>query len=81
MATKDRFRTAWDTALDEIVERPVSIIEFAEDPRYCNLPLYPNQRIILKLYNNEILSRWEVSVVNEWIREGYCTPDFAERVI
>jgi hypothetical protein len=76
----ERYRTAWDNALAPVIERPVSIIEFSESKRFCGLKLYPHQRIVLKIYNNEVLDEWEMAVLLSWIEEGYLPPDTLDRI-
>lgn len=48
----------------------VSIVEFAESDEYCNRPLYPAQRVLLKIMFLEELEGWEEDILNEWIAGG-----------
>ncbi len=70
----------WNNTLNPVLPKPVSIIEFAEGEEYCRLKLYPHQRLILKLYNNEALDEWEQSILKNWHRLGYTVPDIFQRL-
>src|SRR3954462_3599208 len=48
----------------------VSIIEFAESPEYCGKPLYPRQRLLLKLIFLEDLTPEEEKILDYWIAGG-----------
>lgn len=48
-------------------EKKVSIVEFAESSEFCNKPLYPRQRLLLKLIFLEELTGYEEDVLDEWI--------------
>jgi len=57
------FRTA-------LAPKSVDIVEFAESDEYCGRPLYPYQRIILKLIFLQELTGWEEDILSKWIRES-----------
>jgi hypothetical protein len=57
------FRTA-------LAPKKVDIIEFAESDEYCNRPLYPYQRIVLKLIFLQELEMWEEDILSKWIKES-----------
>jgi hypothetical protein len=57
------FRTA-------LAPKRVDIIEFAESDEYCNRPLYPYQRIVLKLIFLQELEGWEEDILSRWIKES-----------
>jgi hypothetical protein len=46
----------------------VSIVEFAESDEFCGKPLYPRQRVLLKLIWLEEMDGYEEDVLSEWIR-------------
>lgn len=48
----------------------VGIVEFAESEDFCNKPLYPRQRLLLKLFFLEELTDKEEDVLNYWIQGG-----------
>lgn len=50
-----------------LVKDNVSIVEFCESSDYCNKPLYPRQRVVLKMMFLEELDGYEEDVLNEWI--------------
>jgi hypothetical protein len=50
-----------------LVQDNVGIIEFCESSDFCNKPLYPRQRVLLKLMFLEELDGYEEDVLNEWI--------------
>lgn len=61
----------------------VSIVEFAESDDFCHKPLYPRQRVLLKLFFLEELEGWEEDILSKWIRgEGdvLICPDVRKRV-
>lgn len=45
----------------------VGIVEFSESPKFCGKPLYPRQRVLLKLIFLEEMDEYEESVLDEWI--------------
>lgn len=47
--------------------KKISIVEFAESDQFCNKPLYPRQRVFLKVLFLEELEGWEEDILNEWI--------------
>lgn len=51
-----------------LVKKKVGIIEFAESDQFCNKPLYPRQRVLLKLIFLEELDGYEEDVLTEWIK-------------
>lgn len=50
--------------------KKVSIIEFAESDEYCDMRLYPRQRILLKLMFLEELTPQEEDILEYWINGG-----------
>lgn len=48
----------------------VSVVEFAESDEYCNRPLYPRQRVMLKTWFLEELEPWEEDVLSYMIAGG-----------
>lgn len=50
-----------------LVKKKVGIIEFAESDEFCNRPLYPRQKVLLKLLWLEELDGYEEDVLTEWI--------------
>ena len=46
----------------------VSISEFCESSDYCDKPLFPKQRLLLKLWFLEELDNWEEDILTSWIR-------------
>lgn len=75
-----------DTFSSSLIKKEVSIIEFAESSDYCHKPLYPRQRVVLKLMFLEELDGYEEDVLNEWIRsteesgEVIIAPKIRERI-
>jgi hypothetical protein len=65
-------------------DKSVSIVEFAESSDYCNKPLYPRQRLLLKLIFLEELTPYEEDVLDEWIHnksgEVMISPKIRERI-
>lgn len=65
---------------------PVSIIEFAESPKFCNKVLYPRQKLLLKLFFLEELTDHEENILDHWIKGGYrgeeieVSPNIRERI-
>lgn len=57
------FRTA-------LAPKHVDIIEFAESDEFCNRPLYPYQKILLKLIFLQELEGWEEDILSKWIKES-----------
>lgn len=62
----------------------VPVIEFAESEDYCGRPLYPNQRVLLKLIFLEEMEGWEEDILTSWIQGGRngemsLSPDIRER--
>ena len=51
--------------------KPVSIVEFAESPKFCNKILYPRQKLLLKLFFLEELTDSEERILDHWIAGGY----------
>lgn len=60
----------------------LSVIDFAEDERFCNKRLYPRQKLLLKLMFLEDLTRFEETLLDEWIysKEVTIPPDVRQRV-
>lgn len=52
-------------------EKNVSIIEFAESDEFCGKPLYPRQKVMLKLIWLEEMDGYEEDVLTEWIESTY----------
>jgi hypothetical protein len=65
-------------------DKNVSIVEFAESSEFCNKPLYPRQRLLLKLIFLEELTPYEENVLDEWIHnksgEVMISPKIRERI-
>ena len=61
----------------------VGIVEFAESSEFCNKPLYPRQRVLLKLIFLEEMEGWEEDVLSEWINNPHgevaISPNIRER--
>src|SRR5688572_24790374 len=57
-----------DTFDSAFKDKNVSIVEFAESADYCDKPLYPRQRVLLKLIWLEEMDGYEEDVLSEWIR-------------
>jgi len=53
---------------DMAAPKNVSIVEFCESSEYCNKPLFPKQRLMLKLWFLEELDGWEEDILTGWIR-------------
>src|SRR4051812_31761995 len=47
--------------------KPISIVEFCESDQYCNRPLYPAQRVLLKIWFIEELEGWDEDILSGWI--------------
>lgn len=66
--------------------KPVSIVEFAESPKFCGKTLYPRQRLLLKIFFLEELTDAEEKVLDYWIEGGAdgeeidISPDIRERM-
>src|SRR4051812_33605479 len=64
----------------------ISIDEFSESDNFCNKPLYPRQRVLLKLLFLEELTGAEEDVLTYWIKGGRngseisISPNIRERV-
>ena len=77
------------TVVDSFIEksitaRNVSIAEFAESSAYCGKPLYPFQRMLLKLIFLEEMTGQEEDLLSQWIKGGrdgevIVSPDLRER--
>lgn len=52
-----------------LVKKKVGIIEFAESEEFCNTPLYPRQRTLLKILHLEELDGYDEDVLSEWIKQ------------
>lgn len=48
----------------------VGIVEFSESEEYCGKPLYPLQRVLLKLMFLEEMEGWEEDILSWWIAGG-----------
>lgn len=66
--------------------KPVSIVEFAESPKFCGKTLYPRQRLLLKIFFLEELTEVEEKILDYWIAGGAdgeeidISPDIRERI-
>lgn len=66
--------------------KPVSIVEFAESPKFCGKTLYPRQRLLLKIFFLEELTPKEEEILDYWIAGGAdgeeidISPDIRERM-
>ena len=66
--------------------KPVSIVEFAESPKFCGKTLYPRQRLLLKILFLEELTEEEDKILDYWIAGGAdgeeidISPDIRERM-
>lgn len=66
--------------------KPVSIVEFAESPKFCGKTLYPRQRLLLKIFFLEELTETEDEILDYWIAGGAdgeeidISPDIRERM-
>ena len=75
-----------DQALNQLAPKQVSIQDFAESSDYCDKPLYPGQRLLLKLIFLEELSGEEEDILDHWIAGGRngneikISPNIRERV-
>jgi hypothetical protein len=49
---------------------PVSIVEFAESPRFCNRTLYPRQKLLLKMFFLEELDDDDLRILEHWQAGG-----------
>jgi hypothetical protein len=56
-----------DQILRSFDTKKISIIEFAESDKFCNKPLYPRQRVFLKVMFLEELEGWEEDILNDWL--------------
>lgn len=60
-------------------------VEFIEDPKHGNFPLFPSQKIILKCFYGIKLDEDEQKKVDSWVRNGKCTwkgqKDYRELVL
>jgi hypothetical protein len=71
---------------DSLAVKKISVVEFAESDEYCDKPLYPRQRVLLKLMFLEELTGEEEDILNYWIAGGRggteieICPDVRERV-
>jgi hypothetical protein len=59
-----------DSFSSSLVIDDVGIIEFCESDEYCGKPLYPRQRVVMKLMFLEELDGYEEDVLTEWIEES-----------
>jgi len=73
-----------DFFANNLRDKDISIVEFAESDEYCNKPLYPRQRLLLKLIFLEELTGYEEDVLDEWIHnksgEVMISPRMRERI-
>jgi hypothetical protein len=53
-----------------LAPKKVDIVEFAESDEYCNRPLYPYQKIVLKLIFLQELDGFEEDILSKWIKES-----------
>ena len=69
--------------LREFDNKQISIVEFAESDQFCNKPLYPRQRVFLKLVFLEELEGWEEDILEDWLSphgETRISPKIREQV-
>jgi len=64
--------------------RQMSIVEFAESDEFCGKPLYPIQRVLLKLMFLEEMEGWEEDILTWWTQGGrnnevLISPDIRKR--
>lgn len=64
-----------DQILRTFDTKKIGIVEFAESDQFCNKPLYPRQRVFLKLIFLEELEGWEEDIVSDWL-----SPDGETRI-
>ena len=57
----------FDLMAEQFRPSNVSIVEFAESDEYCGKPLYPRQKVLLKLIWLEEMTGYEEDVLSEWI--------------
>lgn len=57
-----------EQVLRQFDNKKISIVEFAESDEFCNKPLFPRQRVFLKLMFLEELDGWEEDILTEWIK-------------
>lgn len=75
-----------DTVEANLTSEEIGIVEFCESDEYCNKPLYPRQRVLLKLIFLEEMDDEENDVLDYWIQGGRnggeirISPDIRERV-
>src|ERR1700747_2246881 len=50
--------------------KPVGIVEFAQSRKFCGKPLYPRQKLLLKLFFLQDLTDYEERVLDYWISGG-----------
>lgn len=66
--------------------KPVGIATFSESKAFCGKPLYPRQRLLLKLIFLEELNEYEEKILDYWIAGGrggdeiVISPDIRERI-
>ncbi|MGI9121186.1 MAG: hypothetical protein ACR2G7_13895 [Acidimicrobiales bacterium] len=55
-----------------VAAMPTNIIEFASDPRFLGMRLYPRQATVLKIITlaTELFTSYDISVINAWTK-GY----------
>lgn len=74
-----------DSIEQSLSPEKISIIEFAEDSRYCGKKLYPRQALLLKLLFLEELTNEEEDILTYWAQGGRngteitISPDVRER--
>ncbi len=59
-----------DQVKSSLAVKRVGIQEFAEDPAFCDKPLYPRQLVLLKLIFLEEMEGWEEDILTYWINGG-----------
>jgi phage terminase large subunit-like protein len=71
-----------DQILRSFDTRKISVVEFAESTEFCNKPLFPRQRVLLKIMYLEELDGWEEDIVTEWLTDGEAriSPGIRERI-
>jgi hypothetical protein len=59
-----------DQVKQALSTRNVGIVEFAESSEFVGKPLFPRQRVLLKLIFLEEMEGWEEDILDEWMRDG-----------
>lgn len=62
------FPNLLDSFSNQLARKKVDIIEFCESDEYCGKPLYPRQRVLMKMIFLEELNGYEEDILTEWIK-------------